>query len=186
MSLKKIIGALAMSAIMACTLVGMVGCNNSEQVIRDGVTEWLQQYKDVDQAAIDEVDEAIPSTYMNMLGITPDELAHAIFEGFDYTVDSVTVNGDNAEAVVTITAKNLGDLADQISNLQTEVTDDPSQFAGMGTDEIYAWLGSKLMEYINNAPIETGEPLALKYVKNGNTWEQTAASELEMQNAIFG
>ena len=186
MSLKKIIGTLALSAALVCALGGMVGCTSPEQVIRDGLNQEIQQYKNVDQSVIDEINEAVPATYMQMLGISSEDLTKAILEGFDGTVDSVTVNGDKAEAVVTITSKSLGDLTEHITDLQSEVYDDPSQFANMSTDELYAWVGTKMMDYISNAPIETREPITIEYVKNGNTWEPTAASQTAMQSAIFG
>lgn len=186
MKLRKMAAALAMSALMVCTLGAMAGCSNSEQVIREGTVEFLDHYKNVDEVAVGEVDDALPASQAEMLGIESEELAQAMLEGFDYTLDDVKVDGDNAEAVVTVTCKNLSNLTTEINDLQSEVRSDSSLVAGMGTDELFQWLGDKLMEYINNAPIETHEPITLDFRLNGNTWEMTQSSQAALSSLIAG
>ena len=80
----------------------------------------------------------------------------------------------------------LSNLTTEINDLQSEVRSDPSLVAGMGTDELFQWLGDKLMEYINNAPIETHEPLTLDFRLNGNTWEMTQSSQAALSSLIAG
>ena len=161
MKLKRILGVFALSAVLVCSLGGVVGCSNTEQLIRDSLTEEIDQYKNVD------------------------ELAKAILSGFDGTVDSVTVNGDKAEAIVTITSKSLSNMESELTDIISDAQDAP-ELKGKGLDDIYKWCGQKMMEYINNAPVETHEPITVEYVKNGNTWAPTAASTSEMQSVIFG
>lgn len=185
MKLKKILGVFALSAVLVCSLGGVVGCSNTEQLIRDSLTEEIDQYKNVDESAIEEIDQAIPATQMEMLGLNSEELAKAILSGFDGTVDSVTVNGDKAEAIVTITSKSLSNMESELTDIISDAQDAP-ELKGKGLDDIYKWCGQKMMEYINNAPVETHEPITVEYVKNGNTWAPTAASTNEMQSVIFG
>ena len=81
MKLKKILGVFALSAVLVCSLGGVVGCSNTEQLIRDSLTEEINQYKNVDESAIEEIDQAIPATQMEMLGLNSEELAKAILSG---------------------------------------------------------------------------------------------------------
>lgn len=185
MKLRKIVGVFALCALMVCALGGVAGCSNTEQLIRDSLTDEINTYKNVDESAIEEVDSAIPATQMEMLGLNSEDLAKAILAGFDGTVDSVTVNGDKAEAVVTITSKNLSNMDSELADILSDVNDAP-ELQGKGMDDKYKWCGQKMMEYINNASVETHAPITVEYVKTGNTWEPTASSTREMQSVIFG
>lgn len=187
MKLKKVLGALVASGLMVFAMGALAGCaDNSKQVITDSLNEEIAQIKSMDPEAIGDLTAMLPESTLEMLGITSEQFMSAIFDGFDGTVDSVEVDGKTAQAVVTFTSKNLSDIEEQMDAISDEMMDDPSQFEGMTTDEIYAWTGEKIMEYINNAPVETHDPVTIDYELNGNTWEPTADSQVKLENALFG
>ena len=43
-----------------------------------------------------------------------------------------------------------------------------------------------IMTTIEEAPVETHEPVTIKYVRNGNTWEPAEGADSEMYSALFG
>lgn len=187
MKLKKVLAAVAASGLLVFALGALAGCaDNSKQVITDTLNEEIAQIKSMDSEAVGDLTSVLPESTLNMLGITSDEFMSAIFAGFDGTVDSVEVDGKTAQAVVTFTSKNLSDIEEKMDAITDEMQTNPEQFSGMSTDEIYAWTGEKIMEYINNAPVETHEPVTIDYELNGNTWEPTADSQSKLENALFG
>lgn len=195
MKLKKALVALAVSGLMAFTLGAMAGCaDNSEQVIRDSLVQELDELKNPEGETLAEISSSLPSSTLTQMGLSSEEIARAMLDGFDGTVDSVTVNGTTAEAVVTLSSKNFVDLQDDLEtamdDIQTEMTENADQYAGMSyseiTDELYAKAGAKIMEVIQNAPVVTHDPITLEYVRNGNTWEPTAGAESELYSALFG
>ncbi len=187
MKASKALAALAMSAVMALSLGALTGCaDNSEEVIKESLTQELDQLKNMDAELIDQYSSAFPESVMNQVGLTSEQVVKAVLEGFDGTVDSVTVNGNTAEAVVTLSSKNFSEVEDSLENLQDEMMDNVDQFANMTPDEIKQWAGNKIMETIQAAPVETHEPITIEYVRNGNTWEPAPGAEQELQSALMG
>ena len=187
MKLKKVLGALVASGLLVFAMGALAGCaDNSKQVITDSLNEEINQIKSMDSEAIGDLSAVLPESTLHKLGISSEEFMSAVFAGFDGTVDSVEVDGKTAQAVVTFTSKNLSDIEEKMESISDEMQNDPEQFAGMSTDEIYAWTGEKIMEYINAAPVETREPVTIDYELNGNTWEPTADSQTKLESALFG
>lgn len=183
MKLKKILGVFALSAVLVCSLGGVVGCSNSEQMIRQGTAEMLDHYKNIDETVLEEASAALSETEAKAMGLTYEEMLQSMLDGFDYTIDSVNVDGDTAEAVVTITSKNLQGMTDEVEKLQSEMMSN-TELQKQGTDALLKWYGEKMMEYMNNAPIETHEPLTLDYVLKDKTWELTSSSQKALENFI--
>lgn len=187
MKLRKAAIALAMSGLMVFSLGAMAGCaDNSEQVIRDSLTQEFEQLKNPDEALLSEMSSSIPEASLSQLGLSVDDVMRSMLTGFEGTVDSVTVNGNTADAVVTVSSKDFTQIEEAMTNLQSDMMDNVDQFADMSTDEIYAWAGQKIMEAIESAPVETHEPITLQYEREGNTWEPTAGAKSELYSALFG
>ena len=187
MKLRKAAIALAMSGMMAFSLGAMTGCaDNSEEVIRESLTEEIGQLKDPDAATLGELSSSLPTSSLLQLGLSPNDLIKGILDGFDGTVDSVTVNGNEAEAVVTLSSKNFSEVQSALENLQSDMVDNAEELAGMSQDEIKQWAGQMIMTTIEEAPVETHEPVTIKYVRNGNTWEPAEGADSEMYSALFG
>lgn len=187
MKLRKAAIALAMSGLMVFSLGAMAGCaDNSEQVIRDSLTQEFEQLKNPDEALLSEMSSSIPEASLSQLGLSVDDVMRSMLTGFEGTVDSVTVNGNTADAVVTVSSKDFTQIEEAMTNLQSDMMDNVDQFADMRTDEIYAWAGQKIMEAIERAPVETHEPITLQYEREGNTWEPTAGAKSELYSALFG
>lgn len=171
------VAAAAMGALMVFTMGAFAGCaDNSEQVIRETLVEEFDGYKNLDEATMAEFDSALGSSGLEELGITNEQLAKSILSGFDYTVDSVTVNGNKAEAVVTVTSKNFSDLEGKVTEVVTEITSDPAAVANMSTDELTKLYGQKIMEAMDQMEVTTSDPITIEYELKGNTWEPTEES----------
>ena len=87
---KRIVSATAMAAIAAVTLTA---CNSPEAAIRDDLTEDFAS-----------------------LGIDTDEFATAYLDGFDYTVEDVSIKDGIATAKATITCKSLDGIMTDFQN----------------------------------------------------------------------
>ena len=99
---------LALAVALAATmLTGLVACGgeSAEDVIRKGVTEELESIKNLDQAALDEImaGAGAANAGLEEYGIDMEEFCRTWLDGFDYSVDNVTVDGENATATATIT-----------------------------------------------------------------------------------
>lgn len=187
MKLKKIVAAVAMSGLLALSAGALAGCaDNSEEVIRESLTEEIDSLKNPTEAELAELSSSIPSSALAQVGLTPEQLVQALLEGFDGTVDSVTVNGSTAEAVLTLSSKDFNAVEEAMLDLQTEMTDNMEELQAMSADEIKAWAGDMIMTTIQEAPVETHEPITVEYVRNGNTWEPADGAEEQIYSTLFG
>ncbi len=185
---KKALATGAMAMLLMITLCAVTGCqDNSEEVIRQSLTEEIDQIKNLDENMVNEFASSIPgASTLSSVGISSDELVRALLQGFDGTVDSVTVDGNTADAVVTFTSKDFSSLADNMDSLEEEMTNDPEQFADMSRQQIKDWVGERTMQMINELPVVTHEPVTITYERDGNTWAPTADAQSKMISTIFG
>ena len=88
--------ALAVVAfVVACCCAFLSGCaENSEEAARNAVTSELDQIKNVDAAAIEEIaGGSAEFQALSTYGITANDAYEAIFSDFDYQIEGVKVDG---------------------------------------------------------------------------------------------
>ncbi|MCL2826377.1 MAG: hypothetical protein FWD72_03120 [Eggerthellaceae bacterium] len=183
---KTIRRAIAVCALVlaAVASLAMAACGQSdEQVIRDGVTKDLESVKQVDQSVLDDFTNSLTGTFdFTTYGITAEDFFKAWLSGFDYSVDTVTVNGSDATVSVTITCKSMTAI---MSAWQTAVLDwaNTNEAQSMTQDQINQKAGSMLMDAANSTSTQTTS-INLPYTKNGNTWEPGSNFDNELGKAI--
>ena len=179
--------ALAFALVAMCALlaVGLSACGSKapEDVIREGVTQELESIKNLDQAALDEILAGAGETATDLeeYGISVEDFARAWLDGFDYAVNDVTVDGENATVAVDISCRSL---TGAMESWLTDIVSDDS-LLDLTTEELNSYIGSSLIEAIGAASIETNSA-ELPYVLNGNTWEPGAGFDDALGQAFLG
>lgn len=189
MKMMKKLTLMAISVIAAISMLALVGCGSSpEQVIRDGLTQELDTVKNLDDATLDEVAGDALDEYEEF-GIDIKEFLRSYFDGFDYTIGDITVDGDKAEAVVTFDIKSYSqfesDFETNFTNYIGELQSNPSALMGMSEEDLYAQIGPIMMDTINNVSVVETEPIIIECTKTGNTWEVDDSAELAIQKAMM-
>lgn len=173
-SLRALACALCATLALAGGLV-LTGCSgaNPEEAVRTDLTTNLDQIKNLDEATINELAEQMGDAGLEDYGIETVDLIASIAAGFDYTINSVTVDGDTATASVTVTCKS----ATELMNLDYDaMTEDLLEAVGSGevdvSDEasVNAWTGEYLMGLLD-ALEPTEKDLDLTYVNGSDGWE---------------
>lgn len=183
---KKLL-ALVLAATMLCfgALV-LSSCGKSdEEVVREGVVRELDLVKNKDPEFMESITDAALASEMDAYGIDANEFMVSYLEGFDYTINDVTVDGDGATANVTITCKTLTDIYNEVMT-NAEETANNTDTSSMSEDEANQLVGQIMMEAVGQVQATTQEPIDLTFTLNGNTWEPTSAAETALQNALFG
>ena len=192
--MKKGFIAALMSAVLVFSLGVMAGCStpqDQEELIRTSLASELDQLKSADEDVMAELVSSIEAgvgasnlAQLESMGLSSQSIVESMLEGFDYTIDNVTVDGDDAVAKVTVKAKNFSEFMTDISDVVTELMDDPSQLAGMSQDEIMTLVGDKVKDVLANLPI-VDSTIDLDYEKKGNVWEPTAAATSALSMVFF-
>lgn len=109
---KRITLAVAMAVLAAVTLTA---CNSPEAAIRDDLTNQLETIKQGDDSFVSGIEENAGEDFAS-LGIDTDEFATAYLDGFDYTVEDVSIKDGVATAKATITCKSLDGIMTDFQN----------------------------------------------------------------------
>ena len=183
---KRIMTALLL--IVACVMIAtMAGCGKSaEDTIRDGVSSEFESIKKLDRAALDQITGGAQDvSYFEDLGISSDEFFRAWLEGFDYSVNKVTVNGSTAKATVTVKTHSLMSALDSVtSSIDSLIATNPSVLT-MTEDQIYKQLGTMLLKAIKEAPM-VSYTVDLPYELKNNVWQPAAGFEDAIAQAFTG
>ena len=177
--------ATMIAAVLAVSCGLALGACSSgpdpEEVIREDLSANLDEIKNLDDEAIDELAEGMGNLGLEDYGVGAEDIVASMIDGFDYSIDSIDVEGDAATASVTVTSKSMSelmdldydamadDLIDAVMSEEIDATDD---------DAINAWVGEYVMGMID--AIEPSEKdITLTYVNGDDGWELDESSESE-------
>lgn len=183
--MKRAIAIIA-AGILAAGVLCMTGCGqNSEQLIRDSLTQQLDSYKNADDAALSELATVAENEGLDEIGIDSQEFAAAVLDGFDYSIDNVTVDGNSATASVTIISKSYTDFETRINQILTDLPNDES-LQDMAEEEVTQMLGEKVMEVFDQTEVIT-EQADIEYKLENNVWEPVKgdASLADLDSIVF-
>lgn len=137
------------------------------------LTTNFDEIKNLDDAAIEELAEEMGSTGLEDYGIETVDLIASMAEGFDYTINSVTVDGDTATASVTVTCKSATELMDLDYGAMTEDLLEAVEAGEVDVSDeasVNTWTGEYLMGLLD--ALEPAEKdLDLTYVNGSDGWE---------------
>ena len=182
----KKIAAIAACAALAFSALAFVGCGgeSDEDLIRGALTEDLDSIKAVDEAFLAELTVNMDPTAFETYGINVNDFMKGYLEGFDYTIDSVTVDGDTAEAVVTLTCKSFSAYETALTN-NTQTAIETQNVAAMSQAEVNALVGQLMMDSLKDVEVVTADPITLVYENIDGTWTPTEASKQGISNALL-
>ena len=187
MKKTTLIGLVTTLAVAACIALTGCGANtNQETISKDQETisknqetiskdqeaiskDLTVQLDSFKQSSADNLSSIFKEnvTYLEMIGIDPDEFAKACVDGFEYKIGTITVNGNNGTADVTLTTKTANTILPiMVSNIFTAAgnlttADFDSQ------DKLLKMVGEQLLSATKSAK---GEPITitLTYSKDSN------------------
>lgn len=176
---------IMLTALLALCPLVLTGCGPSaEELIRDDLTSQFEEIKAGDEDLLEGIESSAGEDFED-LGIDPKEFASSYLEGFDYTVNDVTVDGDTATANVSITVKSMGDIVNEFQLKFTEYLSTADLSTISGEDELYQQAGQLLMDATASAEPKTVE-CDFTYTKDEDgVWSADESAETELVNALM-
>lgn len=181
---RKTACVLAFVMIVALYLTACGG-KSDEEIIREGVTEELNEIKNLEAEFLEElVDELDDAGDLALLKIDSEAFCRAILADFDYNVGEITIDGEDAIIEVTLTMKDTASIlelwADDVMELATDEV-----VLSMTEDELYAKMGEMLMTSLEEGEVKD-TVLELPYEKVDNVWQGTDEAEDMIANTVAG
>lgn len=179
---RNIVLAAIVAACLAFSAVALAGCGqkeSDEDQIRDVVSQDLDQIKNLSDATVNEITSDVSDdnkAIFEMVGLDMDEFIKAFFDGFDYEITDVSVDGDTATATVVCTMR-------PVSEMQSAWQDSISKISGNDPTEI----GQALMDGIDSVQPSETDPITLGLHKDSDgNWAIDDDVESTFANALFG
>ena len=177
MNVRKIIAAILASMVLAFTLCTACGCQpSSEDVIRDTVTQNFDAYKNLEDSVLSEIAAKAEEDGMNDLGITGEEYAAAVLDGFDYHINDITVNEQAATVSMTIVSKSKTDFYNKLNDAVSSFVADPAT-EDLTSDEKDTQIGTIAMQAFQDTET-VSEDVELLFQLQGNTWVSVNSAEV--------
>lgn len=134
---------------------------------------------------MDELNASVASAGLDEYGVSTNQYITSLLDGFDYTIDTVTVaeDGNTATASVSITCKTFTDATARAEELSAEFANS-EDILGMTEDELNAKIGEIMMQAIDETEPKTTS-CELGYTLVDGTWTIDGDAESEIYTAFF-
>lgn len=187
--MAKRIAALTLTAMLMMSCAALfAGCaqENSEEVIREGISQELDVFKNLDEATVEELVSQSGASYLEDFGIDPSEFIKSYLAGFDYRIENVTVDGDAATATVVLSSKDYAEYSNGIKEITETLTSGEGLEGITSLEEAYQVYGNEIMTMIDSLPVVESDPIELTFEKTDNMWAAAAGTDQAIASALFG
>ncbi len=174
----------AVLALSVGLVLGACSGPSPEEVIREDLTANLDRVKELDDATVEELVGSMGTIGLETYGIEASDVVRSLLDGFDYTIDDITVDdeGTSAVASVSVTCKSASDFTERINqaatDLATELMNDPSGLELISDEEaLNARIGEVVMETLDEVELQQTS-IEIDYSKTDDGWTASDASEL--------
>lgn len=169
MTLKKILIA-ALACMLACfASVAIVGCTpDAETLIKDAITKEFDTYKNMDDSAIEHIATSAENQDLSSLGIDNTEFATIVLDGFDYSIDKITVDADMAYVDMTIVSKSSSAFEEQLTSAIDELQNS-AHLSTMSEEDRVQAIGDAVMSAFQGVPT-ISENVTVEYQLIDGTW----------------
>lgn len=153
---------------LALTCLFVSGCAPSDE---ERIQQTLSSEFDTFQAAATGGDNEASSVLgddakqaLEQAGIDPASYVSALFDGFEYRIDSIEVDKDNATAHVVITCKSVNDV---INSLQSDLQDSLNSGSGtnLTSEQISQNIAEQTLSCLQEAQPREKEPVDISLHK---------------------
>lgn len=193
---NKVVAILVAAALalgMSITLGGCAG-QSDEDVIRDGVTEMLDAFKDPSAENLSQYIGDIDveqAKELEAYGLDVYEFFGHAFRNYDYELGDISVTGNKALVNVTITntdvAKVASEVIDKAQNDET-ISAEVKKIAETGDQaEVMKYIFTLIYEELDATDETLSSTITLSLDKDGNNeWHIDEDSLNVLMNALYG
>lgn len=182
---KRFAAALAAAMMLTFSAGALIGCGQSdEEVIREALTAELEGIKTQDADFMAEMTADMDASDFATYGVDPQEFMAKYLTGFDYSIDSISVDGETAAAVVTMTCKSFSAYNDAVEAAANDALTS-KDVASMTEADINSLAGEIMLSALDGIEPVACAPVTITYNLVDDTWTPSAASEQAISAALL-
>ncbi|MDO4403635.1 MAG: hypothetical protein Q4C09_01235 [Atopobiaceae bacterium] len=188
--------ALFCSVLAFGLAMSLAGCGKAvpkvdeEKAVRDAIAEVMDAFKDPSQESLKELVEESDTDLSELenYGIDIYEFIGHCLKRFDYTINSVTVDGDTAKAELTVTNVDINTAVEEAGN---EISSDMESYSELlqGDDGMKAFMQvyfQKVYEKIDASDKMITTDVTLNLTKKDGKWDVDEESVDALVSGMYG
>ena len=177
-----------LALVTGLALAGCSGGPSAEEQIRQDITSNFDRLKNLDDTTMEELSESMDTSSLEPYGIDGAQLIRSMVDGFDYTINDVTVDegAGTAVATVSVTSKSMLELYNQLGDIFEELLSGSDALELLtDADALNERVGELVMEAVD--AIEPSEKeLELAYSKADDGWKMDDSAGDEFAKIFVG
>lgn len=178
MRMKKFLAVGILSAVLAFSGLALFGCGGTsdEQMVRDAVSAELDSIKNITDESVAAFTEGAGENAFADYGVSNEQFMTEYFAGFDYSIDSVTVEGDVATVEVSMTMRTMTDFEEALTTKTEEFVASDEMLSIESEDELNQKIGELLIDSVKATELQQLGPVTITYNKVDGQWVPDASS----------
>ncbi|WP_449316378.1 hypothetical protein [Rubneribacter sp.] len=174
-------GALALAGILPAT-----GCGPSaEETITGEAVESLEAVKTQRPELMDALGADPALEGLGAIGVDARAFLSSYLAGFDYRIEDVSAEGDEATVTIVLTCKSMKAFNEELDRFAEGLASDES-VPNMTQEELNGLVAQAAIETMEAlSPAETA-PIALSFKREEGLWKPAAGSEAALTGALLG
>lgn len=159
-------------AIMIAISLLLTSCapKSDSDVIQDSIIEKMNSFKYRDHNTMEKFIEYMDIEQLSIFNIDPFEFTDAFFDGFDYSINGITIEEGKAIAELQITCKNFSGFLDTLAEYSEDISGKISKDASLSTDLRKAY-GSEIMDILKDTDTKSSRVAEVLYNLDGNAYK---------------
>ena len=135
------------------------------------LTKGFDQVKDqltnIDNETLNAMFDADALAQFEAMGLDGAEFVKGLLDGFDYEIGEITINGDKAEAAVTLKMK---DLKEWMSNVEESAIQLAMENPNISEAELMSQMGPLMMDALGKVEGMADIPITVTATESNGTW----------------
>lgn len=172
----KLVFAAAMTLVLLLTVFFLAGCasksDSGEEVIRVSLTEELEAVKSFDDSFVEEALAGMGDAGFEQFGISAEEFLTEYLEGFDYAIDAVEIDEDEAWATVTFRCKSFKSLCSLIEYESKRALGN-RDVSALGEEELSGLVAEVVLSSLEQVEVSACDPVIFEYELVNGEWVQS-------------
>lgn len=172
----EVIAMAVAATLLTFVAISATGCTKtSEDVLIEAIENDFNAYKNFEDSALNEIAATAEEEGLSDLGISGIDFAKAVLDGFDYTIDYISVESDTAIVDVIVSSKSSTDFESKLSS-RVQAFTESDESGTMTNEERNLKIGEITMQAFEDTKI-VSEKVSLQFELQDKTWVSTNTSE---------
>ena len=180
--MKKYLARIAACTAAAVLVLGLglmsTGCSQEAEtpsdpasLVKEELTKGFDQVKNelanIDSATLNAMFDSDDLAQFEAMGLDGAEFVKGLLDGFDYEIGDITINGDKAEAAVTLKMKDLKEWMGYVESGAVELAmNNPN----ITQDELMSKMGPLMMDALDQVQGMADIPITVEATETNGEW----------------